>query len=173
MKTPLSFRLAPALFLACILSSAAVRAADDPRGGFAKPGDVVGYWQMIPMSAELTAKNTENPWPLPYQYFAIYKNGEMFAHMSTHATAHTPESLDKLHEMLPRTVHYAFNPDGFMVVTRDDQPDQTERWGINLLAQDFTSGGTDFKARDLIMSLDDGHGNVVYRRLLRPISPTE
>ena len=85
----------------------------------------------------------------------------------------TPESLDKLHEMLPRTVHYAFNPDGFMVVTRDDQPDQTERWGVNLLAQDFTSGGTDFKARDLIMSLDDGHGNVVYRRLLRPISPTE
>lgn len=161
------------VFAGLLLFAALGVHAEDDRGGFAKPGDVVGYWRMIPMSAELTAKNTENPWPLPYQYFAIYKNGEMFAHMSTHATAHTPESLDKLHEMLPRTVHYAFNPDGFMVVTRDDQPDQTERWGVNLLAQDFTSGGTDFKARDLIMSLDDGHGNVVYRRLLRPISPTE
>ena len=167
MKTPLPFRLAPALFLACILSSAAVRAADDPRGGFAKPGDVVGYWQMIPMSAELTAKNVENPWPLPFQYFAIYANGEMFAHMSTHATEHTPASLDQLHAMLPKTVRYAFNADGFMVVTRDDQPGTQELWGVNLLAQDFTSGGTDFKKGDLLMSLDDGHGNPVYRRLLR------
>ena len=40
----------------------------------------------------------------------------MFAHMSTHATDHTPASLDKLHAMLPNTVHYAFNADGFMVV---------------------------------------------------------
>jgi hypothetical protein len=31
-------------------------------------------------------------------------------------------------------------------------------------AQVFTSGGTDFKAGDF---LDDGHGNPVYRRLLR------
>ena len=141
--------------------------AEASRGGFAQPGDVVGYWQMIPMSAELAAKNVVNPWPLPHQYFAIYANGEMFAHMSTHATDHTPASLDQLHAMLPKTVHYAFNADGFMVVTRDDQPDARELWGVNLLAQDFTSGGTDFKAGDLLMSLDDGHGNPVYRRLLR------
>ena len=30
-------------------------------------------------------------------------------------------------------------------------------------------GGTEFKAGDLLMSLDDGHGNPVYRRLLRRI----
>ena len=121
------------------------------------------------MSAELTAKNTENPWPLPYQYFAIYANGEMFAHMSTHATEHTPAALDKLHEMIPHTVHYAFNADGFMVVTRDDQPDARELWGVNLIAQDFSSGGTEFKKGDLLMSLDDGQGNPIYRRLLRRI----
>lgn len=143
--------------------------AEDSRGGFAQPGDVVGYWTMVPMSAELAAKNVVNPWPLPHQYFAIYANGEMFAHMSTHATDHTPASLDQLHAMLPKTVHYAFNADGFMVVTRADQPDARELWGVNLLAQDFTSGGTDFKAGDLLMSLDDGQGQVVYRRLLRRI----
>ena len=168
MNTPLRF-----LSIGCagLLLLGAAFACADERGGFAKPGDVVGYWAMVPMSAELTAKNVENPWPLPHQYFAIYANGEMFAHMSTHATDHTPASLDKLHNMLPKTVHYAFNADGFMVVTRADQPDAKEFWGVNLLAQDFTSGGTDFKAGDLIMSLDDGRGNVVYRRLLRPISP--
>ena len=149
-----------------LLLTASLACADD-RGGFAQPGDVVGYWQMIPMSAELTAKNVENPWPLPFQYFAIYANGEMFAHMSTHATEHTAASLDQLHAMLPKTVRYAFNADGFMVVTRADQPDAQELWGVNLLAQNFTSGGTDFKAGDLLMSLDDGHGNPVYRRLLR------
>lgn len=156
------FRLFAVLFL-----FAASLARADERGGFAKPGDVVGYWAMVPMSAELTAKNVENPWPLPHQYFAIYANGEMFAHMSTHATEHTAASLDKLHGMLPKTVHYAFDADGFMVVTRDDQPDAKERWGVNLLAQDFTSGGTEFKAGDLLMSLDDGQGNPIYRRLLR------
>ena len=159
-------RLSRFLFASFLLLATSLACADE-RGGFAKPGDVVGYWQMIPMSAELTAKNVENPWPLPFQYFAIYANGEMFAHMSTHATDHTPASLDQLHAMLPKTVHYAFNADGFMVVTRADQPDAKELWGVNLLAQDFTSGGTDFKAGDLLMSLDDGQGNPVYRRLLR------
>ena len=61
---------------------------------------------MIPMSAELAAKNLENPWPQPFQYFAIYANGEMFSHMSTPATDHTPAALDKLHGLLPKTVHY-------------------------------------------------------------------
>jgi hypothetical protein len=168
MKTNLRSRLLPVLGLFLLLLSAATAPADD-RGGFAQPGDVVGYWTMIPMSAELTAKNVENPWPLPHQYFAIYANGEMFAHMSTHATDHTPASLDKLHAMLPKTVHYAFNAEGFMVVTRADQPEAKELWGVNLLAQDFTSGGTDFKAGDLLMSLDDGQGTPVYRRLLRRI----
>ena len=155
------------LFAIAMLMVSATAHAEDARGGFAQPGDVVGYWQMIPMSAELMAKNVENPWPLPFQYFAIYANGETFAHMSTHATDHTPASLDQLHAMLPKTVRYAFNADGFMVVTRADQPDAQELWGVNLLAQDFTSGGTDFKAGDLLMSLDDGQGNPVYRRLLR------
>ena len=89
--------------------------------------------------------------------------------MSTHATAHTSATLDQLHEMIPHTVHYAFNPDGFMVVTRDDQPATKEFWGVNLIAKDFSMGETDFKAGDLLQSLDDGHGNVVYRRLLRRI----
>ena len=162
-------RLSRFLF-ASFLLLAASRTGADERGGFAKPGDVVGYWQMIPMSAELTAKNVENPWPLPHQYFAIYANGEMFAHMSTHATEHTPASLDQLHATFPNAVRYAFDADGFMVVTHADQPDQPELWGVNLLAQDFTSGGTEFKAGDLLMSLDDGRGNPVYRRLLRRIS---
>ena len=167
MKTKFLPRLLFSAFVACTFLAAPGARAEDERGGFAKPGDVVGYWTMIPMSAELTAKNTANPWPLPYQYFAIYANGEMFSHMSTDATDHTPASLDKLHEMIPHSVHYAFNADGFMVVTRDDQPDQKELWGVNLIAQDFSSGGTDFKKGDLLMSLDDGQGNPVYRRLLR------
>ena len=162
-------RLSRFLFASFLLLATSLACADE-RGGFAKPGDVVGYWQMIPMSAELTAKNVENPWPLPHQTFAIYANGEMFSHMSTHATDHTPASLDQLHATFPNAVRYAFDADGFMVVTYSDRPGERERWGVNLLAQDFTSGGTEFKAGDLLMSLDDGRGNPVYRRLLRRIS---
>ena len=167
MKNPLRF-----LSVCCagfLLLAASFARADDARGGFAQPGDVVGYWQMIPMSAELTAKNVENPWPLPFQYFAFYANGEVFSHMSTHATDPTPASLDQLHGMFPNAVRYAFNADGFLVVTYANRPGERELWGVNLLAQDFTSGGTDFKAGDLLMSLDDDHGNPVYRRLLRRI----
>ena len=164
-----SFRRLSSLVLGCLLPIAVSTRAEDARGGFAKSGDVVGYWALIPMSAELTAKNLETPWPQPYQYFALYANGEMFSHLSTHATDHTPASLDQLHGMLPKTVHYSFNPDGFMVVTRGDPPHPKELWGVTLLRQDFSSAGTDFKAGDLIMSLDDGRGRVVYRRLLRRI----
>ena len=168
MKTNRWLRVVALLsFSLLLIVSVTARAGDDPRGGFAKPGDVVGYWLMIPMSAELTAKNTVNPWPLPHQYFALYANGEMFSHMSTEATEHTPASLDKLHGMFPDAVHYAFNSDGFLVVTYTDRPGEKELWGVNLIAQDFSSGGTDFKKGDLLMSLDDGQGNPVYRRLLR------
>ena len=169
MKANLAMRRLSFLFVGSLLLAALGARAEDDRGGFAQKRDVIGYWTMIPMSAELAAKNVATPYPLPYQYFAIYQNGEMFSHMSTHATAHTPESLDKLHEIIPHTVHYKFNKDGFMVVTRDDQPEADEFWGVNLIAKDFSSGGTDFKAGDLLMSLDDGQGNVVYRRLLRRI----
>ena len=161
-------RLSRFLFASFLLLAASLARADE-RGGFAKPGDVVGYWQMIPMSAELTAKNVENPWPLPHQYFAIYANGEMFSHMSTHPSPQTHESLDKLHAMFPNAVHYQYNKDGFLVVTHTEQPLDKEYWGVNLISRDFTMGGTEFKAGDLLMSLDDGHGNPVYRRLLRRI----
>ena len=46
---------------------------------------------------------------------------------------------------------------------------EPELWGVNLLAQDFSSGGTEFKKGDLILSLDDGQNNPDYRRLLRRI----
>ena len=164
-------RLSRFLFASFLLLATSLACADE-RGGFAKPGDVVGYWAMVPMSAELTAKNVENPWPLPHQTFAIYANGEMFAHMSTHATDHTPPSLDQLHATFPNAVRYAFDADGFMVGTHADQPHQPPRWGARPPARDFTSGGTEFKAGDLLMSLDDGHGNPVYRRLLRRLPAT-
>ena len=168
MNTHLLRRLLLPILALLLLCAAAPLRADD-RGGFAKPGDEVGYWTMIPMSAELTAKNTENPWPLPHQYFAFYANGEMFSHMSSHPSEPTHESLDKLHDMFPNAVHYAYNKDGFLVVTHDDQSFNTEYWGVNLISKDFTMGGTEFKSGDLLMSLDDGHGNPVYRRLLRRI----
>lgn len=158
--------------LALLVAIASSAAADD-RGGFAGKADVIGYWTMIPWSPELAAMNRTDPWPQPFQYFAYYENGEMFSHMSTHATDHTPESLDTLHGMLPHTVHFHFDTDGFMVVEREDDPDNPEKWGVNLIAKDFSSGGTDFKTGDLVMSLDDGQGNVVYRRLLRRIAVEE
>ena len=168
MNAPLLRRLVLPFFTLLLLCAATTLRASE-NGGFAKPGDEIGYWTLIPFSDELAAKNTENPWPLPYQSFAFYANGEMFSHMSSHPFPQTHESLDKLHGMFPNAVHYQYNKDGFLVVSHKDQPFSKEYWGVNLIAKDFTMGGTEFKAGDLLMSLDDGHGNPVYRRLLRRI----
>lgn len=140
----------------------------DSRGRFAKPEEVVGHWKMVPMSAELNSQNKVNPWPQPVQFFAFYSDGRTFSYMSSAESDQTPESLDKLNGMLPQTMRYSFK-EGFLVVTRADDPGSEEKWGVNLLTEDFTSGGTDFAEGDLLMSLDDGQGNVVYRRLVRRI----
>ncbi len=138
----------------------------DSRGRFATPEEVVGHWKMVPMSAELNAQNKVDPWPLPVQFFAFYPDGRTFAYMSSAPSHQTPESLDKLNSMLPQTVRYVFQ-DGFLVVVREDSPGTEEKWGVNLITEDFHSGGTDFEEGDIVMSLDSGQGEVAYRRLIR------
>lgn len=139
----------------------------DDRGRFARPEEVQGYWQLVPMSAELQAKNTRNPYPLPYQYFAFYADGSMVVHMSTHKTTHTAQSLDRLKGMLPAVQSYSF-AGGFLVI-RHKELKQPERWAVNIFTTSFQSAGTSFQKGDILMSLDDGAGNPVYRRLLRRI----
>ncbi|MBE7438313.1 MAG: hypothetical protein HS115_07635 [Spirochaetales bacterium] len=139
----------------------------DDRGRFALPAEVSGYWQMIPLSAELQAKNKINPFPLPHQYFAFYADGSIVVHMSSHKTGHTAGSMDRLKKILPVVSSYTFE-NGFMVIRYRDTG-ATERWAVNIFSKSFTSGGTDFEKGDILMSLDDGAGNPVYRRLLRRI----
>lgn len=140
----------------------------DSRGRFAEPEEIVGHWKMVPLSPELAAQNKVNPWPLPVQFFAFYADGRAFSYMSSAESEQSPDSLDKLNAMLPQTVRCAFRG-GFLIISREDSPGSEEKWGVNVITQDFASGGTDFQEGDLVMSLDSGDGEVVYRRLLRRI----
>ncbi len=132
----------------------------------ARAEDVVGYWSLVPLPDDLTAKNKTNPWPHPFQYFAFYANGDIIHHAAAQDPQDNPATLDRMHDMLPATMHFRFEDDMF-IVTRDGQPRATERWGVSVIATNFTLAGVLFKAGDLLMSLDDGQGNVLYRRHLR------
>ncbi|WP_146133078.1 hypothetical protein [Arcticibacter pallidicorallinus] len=54
----------------------------------------------------------------------------------------------------------------FLTIDNKDIKDYRELWGVNLFAIDVNDF---FKKGNLIMTLDDANGNVVYYRLLRRV----
>ncbi|GFK93023.1 hypothetical protein NNJEOMEG_00852 [Fundidesulfovibrio magnetotacticus] len=161
--------LACLLLLAGLLSPGAVRAQQDSPGRFATPEEVRGYWTLVPWTDALKATNAQDPWKLPYQTFAFLPGGVFVSHMASEDARDTPRTLDELARILPKTTRWGFDK-GFLVISRADDPKHPEIWGVNLITREFERGGVRFLPGDLLMSLDDGKGNVIYRRHLRRIS---
>jgi hypothetical protein len=80
---------------------------------------------------------------------------------------YSSKELKEVFNVLPydKTPNYILNGQ-FLSIDNKEIKDYEEKWGVNLFAIDVN----DFvKKGNLIMSLDDGKGNVIYYRLLKKI----
>jgi len=135
-------------------------------GGPPTKQELVGFWKMIelPNKAEL---NKVNPWPLPYQWFGFYDNGKVYSMMNSKDDVLTPADLGDIFKIFSPASTPNYKLDGqFITIDNPDVKDYLEVWGINILGKDV---GSVAKKGDIVMTLDDGKGNVVYYRLLRRI----
>jgi len=134
-------------------------------GGPPSKKELIGYWKMVALPNPKI--NKENPWPLPYQWFFFNKNGKVYSMMMSDDKSFTSTELKEIFEALPeqRTPNYKLKGQ-FIFIDNPEIENYQEKWGANIFAEDFE----DFALKgDLIMTLDDGSGNVIYYRLLRRV----
>jgi len=135
-------------------------------GGPPKISELIGFWKKVNFPNE-EQMNKTNPWPQKYQWFAFYKNGKVYSMMSDTDYNYTAKELKKIFSTLPSDKTPNFKLDGqFVTIDNKEIKDYQEIWGVNLFAIDINEF---MKKGNLIMSLDDGNGNVVYYRLLKRI----
>lgn len=135
-------------------------------GGPPKLSELIGFWKMveIPNAEKL---NSENPWPQKYQWFAFYENGKVYSMMTDKDYNYSSKDLKEVFAILPvdKTPNYKLEGQ-FLTIDNKEIKDYQEIWGVNLFAKyinDFLKKG------NLMMTLDDGNGNVLYYRLLKRI----
>lgn len=135
-------------------------------GGPPTTKQLYGYWKMV-NHPNIDAIQVENPWPQKYQWFALEKDGSFYSMMSDVDANHTAKDLKQIFKLLPKNQSQKYNHQGQMLyITHSIIPNYQEIWGVNLMAMDVNSFLT--KGR-LIMSLDDGNGNIIYYRLMERV----
>jgi len=137
-------------------------------GGPATLKQLVGFWKMIDLPSK--EMNKVNPWPSNYQWFGFYENGKVYSMMLSENKdnkEYTAKELAEIFEVLPNDKTPNYKLDGqFIKIDNPEIKNYQELWGANIFAKDIT--GIALKG-DMIMSLDDGSGNIIYYRLLRKI----
>ncbi len=134
-------------------------------GGPPTKQQLIGFWKMVEFPKK--EMNHVNPWPLPYQWFAFYEDGKVYSMMASQDANYTAEDLDELFKTLPNNQVPNYNLKGqFLTIDNPGIKNYKELWGVNLFAKDIEGFA---KNGDLIMTLDDGNGNVIYYRLLRKV----
>lgn len=136
-------------------------------GGPPKLSELIGFWKKknIPDEEKI---NKVNPWPQKYQWFAFYENGKVYSMMSDKDYNYSSKELKELFDLLPANKTPDFKLNGlFLTIDNKEVKDYQELWGVNLFAIDVNEL---LKKGNLIMSLDDGSGNVVYYRLLEKVN---
>lgn len=135
-------------------------------GGPPKLSEIIGFWKKVDFPNE-DKMNKVNPWPQKYQWFAFYDNGKVYSMMSDSDENYTTKDLKEIFKILPadKTPNFKYNGQ-FLTIDNKEIKDYQEIWGLNLFAIDIN----DFlKKGNMIMTLDDGNGNVIYYRLLKKI----
>lgn len=135
-------------------------------GGPPKLEELLGFWKNVEIP---NAKNINqvDPWPQKYQWFAFYENGKVYSMMSDNDYDYTSKKLKEIFTALPFEKTPNYKLDGqFISIDNKEIKDYEEKWGVNLFAKDVNKF---LKKGNLIMSLDDGEGNVIYYRLLKKI----
>ena len=154
------------LLFSLILLSFSTSAQNSEVGGPPKLSDLIGFWKKVD-SPDLDKLNTENPWPQKFQWFAFDKSGKVYSMMSTEDANYTSKQLKKIFDTLPFDKTPDYKLDGqFLTIDNKEIKDYQEVWGVNLFTKDLNSF---IKKGNLIMSLDDGNGQVLYYRLLEKI----
>jgi hypothetical protein len=140
--------------------------AQSEAGGPPKMDELIGFWKKKNVE-KIEDLNTTNPWPQKYQWFAFYENGKVFSMMSDQDYNYTSKELKEIFDVLPKDKSPNYKLNGqFIFIDNPEIKDYEEMWGINLFAKDVN----DFlKKGNLIMTLDDGNGKVIYYRLLERI----
>ena len=134
-------------------------------GFFPSKQQLIGVWEMI----ELPNKdlNQVNPWPLPYQWFRFDSNGKICSFMTSVKKKYSIYELDVLFNTFPKNKTPNYHLLGqFLTIDNPDIDDYQEVWGVNVFSKDVEGVA---KKGDLIMTLDDGEGEVIYYRLLRKV----
>ncbi|MDV7697209.1 hypothetical protein N6B72_09790 [Chryseobacterium soli] len=135
-------------------------------GGPPKLSELLGFWKKVELPNE-DKLNKSNPWPQKFQWFAFYENGKVYSMMSDQDSDYSAKDLKEIFATLPAGKTPNYKLDGqFLTIDNKDIKDYQELWGVNLFAVDIDDF---FKKGNLIMTLDDGNGNVIYYRLLQRI----
>lgn len=153
------------LFL-CFALSTFGQESNSEAGRPPKLSELIGFWKKVELPNE-EQLNTVNPWTQKYQWFAFYENGKIYSMMSDNDADYTAKDLKEIFDILPaeKTPNYELSGQ-FLTIDNKEIKNYQELWGVNLFVIDVN----DFLRKgNLIMTLDDGSGNVIYYRLLERI----
>lgn len=126
--------------------------------------ELIGFWKKIELPNE-EKLNKVNPWPQKHQWFAFYKSGKVYSMMTANDHDYSVNDLEKIFSILPKDKTPDYKLEGqFLTIDNKEIKDYQELWGVNLFAIDINEF---LKKGNLLMSLDDGEGNVIYYRLLK------
>ncbi|WP_196889233.1 hypothetical protein [Aureivirga sp. CE67] len=135
-------------------------------GGPPKLSELLGVWKKVEIPNE-DEINTVNPWPQKYQWFAFFENGKVYSMMSDIDYDYTKKDILETFKVLPSDKTPDYKLEGqFLTIDNKEIKDYRELWGVNLFAKDINEF---LKKGNLMMTLDDGKGNVIYYRLLKRI----
>ena len=166
MKSDLKKITTTIICLVLFSSSAFCQEKKSDAGGPPTLLELIGFWKKVDIPNE-EKMNQVNPWPQKYQWFAFYENGKVYSMMADEDENYTSKQLSEIFSVLPsdKTPNYELKGQ-FLTVDNKEIKDYQEVWGVNLFAKNINGF---LKKGRLIMSLDDGNGNVIYYRLLEKV----
>lgn len=151
-------------FLIIISFSACAQENKSGAGGPPTYSQLIGFWKKVDIPDQQQV-NKVNPWPQKFQWFAFYDNGKIYSIMTEKDSNYSLKELRETFDALPKERTPNFKLDGqFLTIDNKEIKDYQETWGVNLFAKDINEF---LKKGRLLMTLDDGKGNVVYYRLLK------
>jgi len=135
-------------------------------GGAPKHSEIIGFWKMV-NNKNLENRNKVNPWPLPYQWFAFYKNGNFYSMMSSKDENISIKDLKETFSIFKKEAP-TYNLKGqFISIKYPNLKNPYQLWGINIFRKDVNEN---IKKGDLVMSLARAKdGKAIYYRLMRKI----
>ncbi len=156
-------------FFVASCSESPTSTTDQQFGRYAHEGEIVGFWELVPLPANVfDILNKVNPWPLPFQWFAIYEDGRMYTVMATEDENLSSDALHRTFQDFPFSLQYEFRS-GFLKVTDPQIENHAEHWAVNIMLRDGSVADVvPVNEGDLILSLQGSREDeVVYYRHLR------